>query len=51
MNCILFNDESSIESIGDGDYIIIIESEYYIDDTYFNSLINQNNNKEKKINS
>ena len=48
MNCILFNDESSIESIGDGDYIIIIESEYYIDDKYFNSLLTQNNNKEKK---
>ena len=49
MNCILFKDESPIDSIGDGDYVIIIESEYYLDDTYFNSLINKNNNK-KKIN-
>lgn len=47
MNCILFNDESSIDDISDGDYIIIIENIYYLDDTYLNSLININFNGTK----
>lgn len=37
MNCILYEDESSIDSISDGDFIIIIENIYYLDDSYFNS--------------
>ena len=47
MNCILFNNESPIDCISDRDFVVIIESEYYLDDTYFNNLIKQNNNKEK----
>ena len=47
MNCILFKDESPVDCISDGDFVVIIESEYYLDDTYFNNLIKQNNNKEK----
>ena len=46
MNCILHNDESPINSISDGDFIVIIENIYYKDDTYFNSL-RQSNNLEK----
>ena len=38
MNCILYEDESSIDSISDGDFIIIIENLYYLDDSYLNSL-------------
>jgi hypothetical protein len=49
MNCILNEDESSIESISDGDFVIIIENKYYLDDTYLNSLTNENNSG-KKIN-
>ena len=37
MNCILYEDESSIDSISDGDFIIIIENIYYLDDSYYNS--------------
>lgn len=42
MNCILNKDESSIDSISDGDFVIIIESIYYLDDSYFNFLKNIN---------
>ena len=42
MNCILNNDESSIDSISDDDYVIIIEDIYYFDDSYLNSLTNKN---------
>ena len=42
MNCILYEDESSIESISDGDLVIIIEDIYYLDDTYYNFLNNRN---------
>ena len=42
MNCILHNDESPINSISDGDFIVIIENIYYKDDTYFNSLKQSN---------
>ena len=42
MNCILHNDETSIDCIGDGDFVIIIENIYYLDDTYYNSLNNIN---------
>ena len=38
MNCILYEDESSIDSISDGDFIIIIENLYYLDYSYLNSL-------------
>ena len=48
MNCILYEDESSIESISDGDFVIIIEDIYYLDDTYYNLLNNQNYIGEKK---
>ena len=49
MNCILNKDESSIESISDGDFVIIIEDLYYSDETYLNLLTNPNN-KGQKIN-
>ena len=49
MNCILNKDESSIESISDGDFVIIIENLYYSDETYLNLLTNPNN-KGQKIN-
>ena len=42
MNCILNKDESSIDCISDGDFVIIIESIYYLDDSYFISLKNIN---------
>ena len=48
MNCILHNDENSIDCIGDGDFIIIIENLYYLDDTYYNSLNNINYSGKKK---
>ncbi len=48
MNCILNKDESSIESISDGDFVIIIEDIYYLDDTYLNLLIDKNNIGKKK---
>ena len=48
MNCILNKDESSIESIADGDFVIIIEDIYYLDDTYLNLLTDKNNIGEKK---
>ena len=34
MNCVLNEDESSINIISDGDFIIIIEDIYYLDDSY-----------------
>lgn len=37
LNCILDEDESSINSISDGDFVIIIEDIYYLDHSYFNS--------------
>ena len=40
MNCILNEDEASIDSISDDDYIIIIENIYYLDDSNLNSLRN-----------
>ena len=42
MNWILYKDESSIDCIGDGDFVIIIENIYYLDNRYYNSLNNQN---------
>jgi len=48
MNCILHNDETSIDCIGDGDFVIIIENIYYLDDTYYNSLNNRNYSGKKK---
>ena len=48
MNCILNKDESSIESITDGDFVIIIEDIYYLDDTYLNLLTDKNNIGKKK---
>ena len=51
MNCILNNDESSIDSISDDDYVIIIEDLYYLDDSYINSLMNENEpNSTKNVN-
>ena len=41
-DCILNEDESSIENISDGDFVIIIENIYYLDNTYFNSLTDKN---------
>ena len=43
MNWVLNEDESSINSISDGDFTIIIEDIYYLDDSYFNSFKNKNN--------
>lgn len=48
MNCILNCDESSIDCISDGDFVIIIEPNYYSDDSYLNILINQNEKRIKK---
>ena len=48
MNCILNKDESSIDSISDGDFVIIIENIYYKDDSYFNALQNINYNGIRK---
>ena len=42
MNCILNEDESSIESISEGDFVIIIEDIYYLDNTYLNLLTDKN---------
>ena len=42
MNCILNEDETSIESISEGDFVIIIENIYYLDDTYLNLLTDKN---------
>ena len=47
MNCILNNDEGSIDCISDGDFVVIIEDIYYLDHTYFNQLINMNFNGAK----
>ena len=44
MNCILNKDESSIDCISDGDFVIIIENIYYKDDSHFNELKNNNYN-------
>ena len=49
MNCILYQDESSSDCIGDGDFVIIIENIYYLDDTYYNSLNNINYTGKKKM--
>ena len=43
-NCIIKEDESSINSISDGDLIIIIENRIYPDDSYYKSLLIKNNN-------
>ena len=43
MNRILNKDENSINSISDGDFIVMIENIYYLDDTYLNLLDNKNN--------
>ena len=40
-NCIIEEDESSIDFISDDATIIIIEDRIYPDDTYYNSLIEQ----------
>ena len=48
MNCILNCDESSIDCISDGDFVIIIEPNYYSDDSYLNSLTDKNIIGEKK---
>ena len=42
MNYLLNKDGSSIDSISDDDYVIIIENIYYLDDSYLNSLTNIN---------
>ena len=48
---ILENDESSIEEISEGDFIIIIESRYYQDNEYFISLKEKHiQNNDKKMN-
>ena len=46
-NCIIKEDESSIDSFSDGDLIIIIENRIYPDDSYYKSLLI--NNKNSKI--
>jgi hypothetical protein len=43
-NCIIKKDESSIDSISEGDLIIIIENRIYPDDSYYNSLFTKNQN-------
>ena len=48
-NCIIKEDESSIDSISEGDLIIIIENRIYPDDSYYKSLLI--NNKNSKINN
>ena len=45
MNCILNKDETSIECISDGDMVIIIENNYYNDDTFLSFLKNQKGSK------
>jgi hypothetical protein len=48
---ILERDESSIEEISEGDFIIIIEDRYYPDDEYFKSLKEKNmQNNDQKLN-
>ena len=47
-NCIIEKDESSIDSILEGDLIIIIENIIYPDDSYYKSLLTKNNNSEIK---
>ena len=49
MNCALNEDESSILSISNDDYVIIIENIYYLDDSYLNSLNNINNSNEQIV--
>ena len=46
MNCVLNEDDSSIDSISDDDYVIIIENIYYLDDSYLISLNNENHSYE-----
>jgi hypothetical protein len=46
-NCIIKEDESSIDSISDGDLIIIIENIIYPDNSYYKSLFIKNNNSER----
>jgi hypothetical protein len=43
-NCILKEDESSFDSISEGDLIIIIENRIYPDDSYYKSLLTKNQN-------
>ena len=50
MNCILNKDGTPIDCISDGDIVIIIESNYYFDDTYLNLLIKNNQNGKKNVN-
>lgn len=45
-NSIIDKDESSIKFISNGDTIIIVEDRYYQDNTYYNSLIENNNSKD-----
>ena len=46
MNWVLNEDDSSIDSISDDDYVIIIENIYYLDDSYLISLNNENYSSE-----
>ena len=50
MDNILEEDESSIECISDGDFIIIIEDRYYPDDEYFLYLKEKNFENDENIN-
>ena len=43
-NCIIEKDESPIDSISEGDLIIIIENRIYPDDSYYKSLLTKNKN-------
>jgi hypothetical protein len=47
-NCIIKEDESSLDFISEGDLIIIIENRIYPDDSYYKSLLINNNNSEIK---
>ena len=47
-NCIIKKDESSLDFISEGDLIIIIENRIYPDDSYYKSLLINNNNSEIK---
>ena len=43
-DCTIKEDESSIDSISEGDLIIIIENKIYPDDSYYKSLLTKNDN-------
>ena len=43
-NCIIEKDDSPIDSISDGDLIIILENRTYPDDSYYKSLLTKNKN-------